>query len=180
VVPALQEGIARLYPDVTAVQFQMEEDREHGGGRLIASTRRAGGAVRTVLDAELMRSPDVQRLDSLAAAICELGEAPYRVTTGAASDDAAEVIPSASQLLEKVLAAGERGLSIQRYKGLGEMNPDQLADTTMNPEARTLLQVKVEDAVEADLVFTTLMGDEVEPRREFIEENALNVQNLDI
>lgn len=87
---------------------------------------------------------------------------------------------SASALLEYVLALGEKGISIQRYKGLGEMNPEQLADTTLNPEARTLLQVKVEDAVEAHEVFSTLMGDEVEPRRAFIEENALRVQNLDV
>ena len=79
-----------------------------------------------------------------------------------------------------MLERGQKGLSFQRYKGLGEMNADQLADTTMNPDARTFLQVKVEDAVEADLVFTTLMGDEVEPRREFIEANALQVQNLDV
>jgi DNA gyrase subunit B len=79
-----------------------------------------------------------------------------------------------------VLELGERGLSIQRYKGLGEMNPEQLSETTMQPARRTLLQVKIEDVVEADLVVSTLMGDDVEPRREFIEENALRVQNLDV
>ena len=100
--------------------------------------------------------------------------------TPKAGKDAEVRIESLDELVEFFTAAGKKGVAINRYKGLGEMNPDTLWDTTMNPETRMLAQVKAEDHLEADLMFTTLMGDQVEPRRKFIEENALDVKNLDI
>ena len=87
---------------------------------------------------------------------------------------------SLDELVEFFIAAGKKGVAVNRYKGLGEMNPDQLWATTMDPAIRTLLQVRAEDHTEADLMFTTLMGDQVEPRRKFIEDNALDVKNLDV
>ena len=89
-------------------------------------------------------------------------------------------IENVDALVEFFIAAGKKGLAINRYKGLGEMNPEQLWATTMKPEDRTLLQVRAEDHAEADQMFTTLMGDQVEPRRKFIEDNALDVKNLDV
>jgi DNA gyrase subunit B len=160
-----------------SIAFTTEPDPEHGGHRLICETRRAGVVFRTLIDTDFLRAPDIARLRDLAAEMRQVGAGPFRV--GAEGDEAITVATPVA-LLEHLLALGAKGLTIQRYKGLGEMNPDQLADTTMNPATRTLLQVQALDLPEADEAFTTLMGDEVEPRRDFIERNALDVQNLDI
>ena len=95
-------------------------------------------------------------------------------------DGETQVFPTVTALLARVLEKGSKGVNIQRYKGLGEMNPEQLEETTMKPDNRVLLQVRIDDIFEADDVFTTLMGEVVEPRRRFIEDNALNVANLDV
>jgi DNA gyrase subunit B len=92
----------------------------------------------------------------------------------------ARILAGKDELLESVIAAGKEGVHIQRYKGLGEMNPEQLWETTMDPERRRMLQVRIEDSAEAERIFSILMGEPVEPRREFIQTNALDVRNLDI
>ena len=104
------------------------------------------------------------------------GLPPYFVKHGEDEASLADV----DGVLEHIYKLAEKGLTIQRYKGLGEMNPEQLWETTMNPQTRRLLQVSIEDAVGAEQLFTILMGDQVEPRRDFIQENALDVKNLDI
>jgi DNA gyrase subunit B len=125
---------------------------------------------------QLFNMVDFRRALENRRQLLELEEAPYRVVEG----EKEVTIHSKRDLLEYLREQGKKGLSIQRYKGLGEMNPEQLWQTTMSPEKRTLLQVTVDDAVEADTIFTILMGDKVEPRREFIQNNALEVRELDI
>jgi DNA gyrase subunit B len=129
-----------------------------------------------MLPREFFESAEYQRIADLGRTLAGfIGEGAY-ITR----DNDRHEIGSFKDAMKWLFEQARRKQSIQRYKGLGEMNPDQLWDTTINPETRRLLQVRIEDAVAADDIFTTLMGDQVEPRREFIEKNALSVMNLDI
>ncbi len=178
VADAIEAQLRVIAGEEVAIIWSTVEDPEHGGYRLLAETRRAGVIFHTPLDTDFLRSPDFARLVELEDEMASIGTAPFELRH--ADQQEAEQVQTHVAVLERLLAMGEKGLKIQRYKGLGEMNPDQLADTTLAADKRTLLQVRIEDAVEADDAFTTLMGDDVEPRREFIERYALDVQNLDI
>ncbi|MDH2326562.1 DNA topoisomerase (ATP-hydrolyzing) subunit B [Cereibacter sp. SYSU M97828] len=127
------------------------------------------------LDGAVLRSGEARRISSLSQPTRHV----YEGTSRLIRKDREQLIHGPIDLLKSILAEGEKGLSLQRYKGLGEMNPEQLWETTLDPDARTLLQVKIDDVTEADDIFTKLMGDVVEPRREFIQQNALSVENLD-
>ncbi len=148
-------------------------DEEHGLHTLVLE-RNGGGKLEISWD--FLSSVEWQRLFNLYSENAPFEKPPFLVKENGSSTAAG----SKEDLLNYILSLGRRDLTIQRYKGLGEMNPEQLWETTMNPESRTLLKVSIDDAVQTDAIFTILMGDAVEPRRRFIEDNALNVHNLDI
>ena len=143
-------------------------------GIRLARILRGVEEVRT-LDGPVMRGGEAKRTGSFTQALQEV----YNLPATLMRKDRTQMIYGPIDLLDAILTEGEKGLSLQRYKGLGEMNPSQLWETTLDPDARTLLRVRVDDVAEADDLFTKLMGDVVEPRREFIQKNALNVENLD-
>jgi len=150
------------------------EPTPDGGFRVFRRLR--GVTENYVIDGQLVRSAEARRLNDMGEELQTVYEHPPVLKR----KDESKELRSPTELLDHVLAIGRRGLTIQRYKGLGEMNPDQLWQTTLDPEARTLMQVRVSHADSAEEVFSTLMGDVVEPRREFIQTNALNVVNLDV
>jgi DNA gyrase subunit B len=163
-------------PDEAPLSSKLEEDPEHNCFKLVCTTRANGSGIRTIIDRELLGSPEYKELKRTFDELTGAGYPPFILENG----DHSARLSSLKDLLQYIMDGGKKGQYIQRYKGLGEMNPDQLWETTMNPETRVLLQVRVEDAVEANDIFSTLMGDEVEPRRKFIEEYALTVKNLDV
>jgi DNA gyrase subunit B len=152
---------------------ELTTDEEHGLWEIDTVTV-TGVAVK--VDWNLASHVEFQKAVELFMMLEDTLAAPFV----AGQNGASEEIETREALLERVLSAAKKDLTIQRYKGLGEMNPEQLWETTMNPEKRTLLEVRIDDAVETDEIFTVLMGDAVEPRRKFIEDNALDVRNLDV
>ncbi|MCC5971272.1 MAG: DNA topoisomerase (ATP-hydrolyzing) subunit B [Pararhodobacter sp.] len=152
--------------------WQGRPTQDHG----IRLTRMLRGVEEArILDGQVLRSAEARRLARQTQVLQDVYARPARLVRR----DRSQMIYGPVDLLNAILTEGEKGLSLQRYKGLGEMNPNQLWETTLDPNARTLLQVKVDDLVEADDIFSKLMGDVVEPRREFIQKNALSVENLD-
>jgi len=172
----LSSFIVKKYPELKDLQLEINDDQEHSAKKLVYKTSHNGLLRETVIGMEMVTSPEVAELKKLFRGFQDLGEGPYTLSI----KEREVILKDLRAVKDFILAEGKEGQYIQRYKGLGEMNPGQLWETTMNPETRTLLQVKVDDTVEADDIFTILMGDQVEPRREFIETNALNVRNLDI
>jgi len=159
--------------DKAGYKTDLKEDEEHGLWEIETITT-SGNAV--AIDYNFASYVEFQKALELFMELEDRLTPPF--ITG--ENGTSEEIASRELLLDRVLTSAKKDLSIQRYKGLGEMNPEQLWETTMNPEKRSLLQVRIDDAVETDEIFTVLMGDAVEPRRKFIEDNALDVRNLDI
>ena len=172
----LASYVSLVAPEQAPLSCALEQDAEHNCFRLIVTTRANGTGFQTVIDREFLTSPEFKEVKKLFNDLIGIGMPPYAIENG----EQKAQLRSLTEVLSYFMEGGKKGLAIQRYKGLGEMNPGQLWETTMNPETRVLLQVRIEDAVEADEIFSTLMGDEVEPRRKFIEDNALMVKNLDI
>jgi DNA gyrase subunit B len=154
-------------------ETELTPDEEHGLWEIETMTR---SGVNIAIDWNFASYVEFQQAVELFKSLEENLSGPFISGENGSSEE----VPTREALLDKVLTAAKKDLTIQRYKGLGEMNPEQLWETTMNPDKRTLLEVRIDDAVETDEIFTVLMGDQVEPRRKFIEDNALDVRNLDV
>lgn len=174
IVEQVTERLKLSHPDLS-VTTSIKQDEEESMYYVEVNSQRHGLTTCTIIDFALTESPSFNEIVSITRKVREIGEPPFLAELNGASQE----IHSFARLVELIMEQGRKNLSIQRYKGLGEMNADQLWETTMNQENRKVLQVTIDDAVKANEIFSTLMGDQVEPRREFIERNALNVVNLD-
>jgi len=164
---------------VTAVSFDIQpdpDDDSEGAVRVQLRWKRGGIPMECTIDRHRLQAADLRESNTLYNQIRDALPPPYLLDGDGSFPEADGPLC----LLDQVLEAGKKGQTIQRYKGLGEMNPEQLWETAMNPETRDLLRVEIGDQTDADEIFTRLMGDQVEPRREFIEKNALEVSALDI
>ncbi|HXV68673.1 MAG TPA: DNA topoisomerase (ATP-hydrolyzing) subunit B [Nitrospira sp.] len=175
VVANVKKTLAGVFPKVTP-ELEILDDEEHQSNKVACRLHANGMTHALEVTHELVGSADFRELQKLTPSAIGLGRAPYRVKAKGLD----QRYQSTDELVKAILDMGKQGLSIQRYKGLGEMNPGQLWETTMNPEMRTLLRVTLEDLTGVDEIFTILMGDEVEPRRNFIQTHALEVRNLDV
>jgi DNA gyrase subunit B len=172
----LNERLNALADGTRTYRVELRAAADGHATRIIVHKSEHGTPTHKYLPREFFESAEYQRIADLARTLAGLvGEGAF-VTRGSERQE----IGSFKEAMKWLFEQAKKGQSIQRYKGLGEMNPEQLWDTTINPDTRRLLQVKIDDAVTADDIFTTLMGDQVEPRREFIEKNALTVMNLDV
>jgi len=180
-VEAIRGFIKETEPDMTDLVLTVASDAEHGRFKIEGHPRPGGVRKATTIDFDLLDSPEFADLRKIWGELGAAGAGPFSVAEIEENTDAIEpTLMRTEDLSERLAETAKKGLQIQRYKGLGEMNPEQLWETTMDPNKRTLLQVRVADAIAADKLFSTLMGDLVEPRRAFIAENALSVRNLDI
>jgi DNA gyrase subunit B len=175
VVANAKRVLEAIYPKATA-ELTIVEDEEHQSNKVICRITSNGIVLSMNLTHEVVGSADFRELQKLAPSSIGLGRAPYKLKAKGQEQQ----FSGTADLVKTIIEIGKQGLGIQRYKGLGEMNPAQLWETTMNPETRTLLKVKLEDVPGVDEIFTILMGDEVEPRRNFIQAHALEVRNLDV
>ena len=174
-VASVKKSLAVLYPKAN-VTLEIIEDEEHQSNKVVCLVPTNGMVHSLELTHELVGSADFRESQKLAPSAIGLGRPPYKMKAG----DAETQYPGTAELVRAILETGKKGIGLQRYKGLGEMNPTQLWETTMNPETRSLMQVTLEDFTGVDEIFTILMGDEVEPRRDFIQKHALEVRNLDV
>lgn len=157
--------------------FSISEDLAHQSNQININVRTTGRTKKFKLNTYFLESPDYADLLNGYDGMKSFVNSKFTIER---DKSGVKEFDSLNEFAEHIIVDGKQGAYIQRYKGLGEMNPEQLWETTMNPDNRTLLQVRIEDTIEADQVFSVLMGDNVEPRRQFVEENALNVRNLDV
>ncbi len=174
-VENVKRSLAVVFPKVTPA-FDVVDDEEHQSNKVVCRLHANGVSYELDVTHDLVGSADFHELQKLTPSAIGLGRPPYKLKAKGQEN----YYQATDELVKAILDMGKQGLSIQRYKGLGEMNPGQLWETTMNPETRTLLRVTLEDLTGVDEIFTILMGDEVEPRRNFIQTHALEVRNLDV